>query len=384
MTLEEQWDPYLRNRLPQAQLVEAARSALGEIVAADEKILFAVVTDMSLGGTYTDTWVVLTDHRLLAYTPELPDQLQQVRCDEIVQLNVEHFVGNGMLSVETPEKTIHLARFSRKLSLDVEDAVADMEALLEDQGAVNFARTHDTAKKIRLKKMEKDSNRCPKCGRIMMGSVCQYCLEKGKLIRRMLSYIKPYYPQAILSTVLLIINGGLSMVQPFLTGRLVDDVLMTSNYTRLAFMVALLAGTHLLNAGISGVRSYVVAWLGQRVIRDIRSSVFQHLQYLRMEYFDSVRTGAVMSRVTNDTQNLQNFVVQSSQELLLQVVMVIGVGAVMFRYDWRLALVTLVPMPLIVYAARVSPQNTPRVSGHLDSPGTDELGASGSFRNSGS
>ena len=70
MTLEEQWDPYLRNRLPQAQLVEAARSALGEIVAADEKILFAVVTDMSLGGTYTDTWV-LTD-RLLAYTRSFP------------------------------------------------------------------------------------------------------------------------------------------------------------------------------------------------------------------------------------------------------------------------------------------------------------------------
>jgi len=65
-----------------------------------------------------------------------------------------------------------------------------------------------------------------------------------------------------------------------------------------------------------------------------------------MEFYDSVRTGAIMSRVTNDTQNLQNFIVQSSQNLLYEIVMCVGVAIIMFRYDWRLAAMTLSPYAL--------------------------------------
>ncbi len=362
LAVNEQSDPYLRSRLPQQELAAQARKDLGGILAPEERVLYAAVSDMSLQGTYADTWIVLTSLRILASTPQLSQTVQEVPLAEVTRLNVEHFVGNGILSAAAANQTVNLARFSRRFAVDIEKAVAEMEAVLEQEPvAANFVRTHDKAKQIQRKKMEKESNRCPNCGRIMKGSVCPHCLQKGKLIRRVLGYVKPYYPQAIVSTILLIGNGLLSMVQPFLTGLLVDEVLMQNDLGRLRAMVILLALTHLANAGVSGFRTYVVAWLGQRIIRDMRSAVFRHLQYLRMDFFDSVRTGAIMSRITNDTQSLQNFIVQSAQQLLLQVVMVFGVGVILFRYDWRLALMTLAPMPLIVYAARLFSRKMHRV-----------------------
>lgn len=327
-----------------------------------ETILYTAVSDMTLNGTYDETWIILTDSRILTAVGNQPDTLRQVPLGDLVQLNVEHFVGNGLLSAKTERETVNLARFSRRYAVDIEKAVGEMEdILLEQTRAQHFTKTHDKAKQIQRRKMEQESNRCPKCGRIMTGSVCSHCLQKGKLIRRVLRYLVPYYPQAILSTVLLIINGLLSMVQPHLTGRLVDEVLMQKDLVRLQLMVGVLALTHLVNAGVSGFRAYIVTWLGQRIIRDLRSEVFRHLQYLRMEFFDSVRTGAIMSRTTNDTQSLQNFIVQSAQQLLLQVVMVIGVGVILFRYDWRLAIMTLAPMPLIVFGAKVFSRKMHRV-----------------------
>lgn len=180
-----------------------------------------------------------------------------------------------------------------------------------------------------------------------------YCMEKRKLIRRIFRYLKPHYLVAVVSTLLLVTNGALSMVQPYLTGKLVDEVLIEHDLYRLRLMVILLGLAHLFNAVFSGTRTYLITWLGQSIVRDMRSDVFEHLQYLRMEFYDSVRTGALMSRVTNDTQTLQNFIVQSAQNLLYEVVMCIGVGIILFRYDWRLAAMTLVPMPLIVLGTRV-------------------------------
>src|SRR5690606_34479081 len=101
-------------------------------------------------------------------------------------------------------------------------------------------------------------------------------------------------------------------------------------------------------AFISGLRQFYMTWLGQRIVRDLRSEVFHHLQYLGMNFYDSVRTGAIMSRATNDTEQIQRFIVQSAQHVVFEGVMLVGVGTVLFMYNWKLALLTLIPMPIIL------------------------------------
>ena len=142
------------------------------------------------------------------------------------------------------------------------------------------------------------------------------------------------------------------MVQPYLTGRLVDEVLIPRDIGRLQLFVVVLAGTFLARSILAGYRDYIMTWLGQRIVRDLRSQIFHHLQYLGMHFYDSVRTGAIMSRATNDTQQIQRFVIESAQRVVFEGIMLIGVGVILFLYNWKLALITMIPMPILLIGIR--------------------------------
>jgi ATP-binding cassette subfamily B protein len=346
-------DVHLANRQGQTELQEGAGKALKFILKPEEQILYAFLVDMTPSGDYAPVWIVLTNQRLLNLRADDHSLVQSVGLETLQSLEVTHLVGNGFVYAVTSNARVDIARFSRRCSMDVENAIWAIEDIIDGMEAVQSFDRRTGRTRLVLRRLEKEGNRCPKCGHVMRRQVCMYCMEKRKLIRRIFRYLKPYYLVAVVSTLLLVTNGALSMVQPSLTGKLVDEVLIEHDLYRLRLMVILLGLAHLFNAVFSGTRTYLITWLGQSIVRDMRSDVFEHLQYLRMEFYDSVRTGALMSRVTNDTQTLQNFIVQSAQNLLYEVVMCIGVGIILFRYDWRLAAMTLVPMPLIVLGTRV-------------------------------
>ena len=354
VAIDERFDIHLLNRQGQGRLKEEAESVSRSILEPQEDVLYAFLVDMTLEGDYRPSWVVLTNLRLLTLTAEDGSLVFELPVESLQSLEVVHRVGNGMIYGLTEDARLSVARFSRRCSMEVEEFLEEMEAVIDSTGvAPDFQRTATKARLVQRRRLERESNRCPQCGRVMRRRVCMYCLQKRKLIRRVFQYLKPYRLAAVASTLLLIGNGALSMVQPFLTGKLVDEVLIQHDLVRLRLMVLFLGSAHLLNAILSGTRTYLITWLGQSIVRDMRSDVFGHLQHLPMEFYDSVRTGAIMSRVTNDTQNLQNFIVRSAQDLLYEIVMCIGVGIILFRYDWRLAAMTLIPMPLIVIGTRV-------------------------------
>ncbi|NMB25853.1 MAG: ABC transporter ATP-binding protein [Firmicutes bacterium] len=357
MAIKEPWDLEHLERRGQAQLKKEAATALRFILAPKEEVLYAFQVDMTIEGEYASVWVVLTNHRLLNIEADDHSVVAEIGLATLSSLEVVHLVGNGVLYALTTDEKLLWARFSRRCSMEVEQAVEDMEMIIDSLGrAPHFEKAATRTRLIQRRRLEKESHRCPQCGGVMRRQVCMQCLQKRKLIRRVFQYLKPYWIVAMVSTLLLIVNGALSMVQPYLTGKLVDEVLIQKDLAGLKLMVVFLGLAHLANALISGTRTYLIAWLGQHIVRDMRSDLFGHLQHLGMEFYDSVRTGAIMSRVTNDTQNLQNFIVQSSQNLLYEIVMCVGVAIIMFRYDWRLAAMTLVPMPLIIVGTRVFSQ----------------------------
>ena len=117
-------------------------------------------------------------------------------------------------------------------------------------------------------------------------------------------------------------------------------------------MVAVLFGIYLINAVFGGLRSFFVRNLSEKIIYDIRTQVFSKLQNLSIDYFDKRSTGAIMSRVSSDTQQLKGFIIQASQNVVVQILTVIIIGVIMFSMHWKLALITLFPIPFVTLGAR--------------------------------
>lgn len=344
----QDWDHAWQQSAEELQPV--VQREFGHLFLPAEKTTYVAGTDLDLDGKYRTRLIVLTSNRLLVLDPMAHKIENSVDLVSITDAEIEHFVGNAMVYLRSADTRQRIARCSLSALPGVMELV---EQLKETLGAIPG---ETPGRPVAL-----DANRCPVCGSLKRRGVCPRCLDKGRLMKRLLRYLKPYVPVAIISFLLLVAGGILSMAPPYLTGRLVDEVLIVKDLGRLKTLVALLALVHATNALISGIHSYMISWLGQSVVRDLRTETYQHLQFLGLRFYDTVRTGSIMSRTTSDTQNLQGFIVQSVQKVVFNAIMVVGVGAIMFRYDWKLALITLLPMPLLVLASNLFAQKISKV-----------------------
>lgn len=363
-----------------------------EYLDEGEEIKYVLQTDMNLDGEYDEGWLIATDRRLFVFpafpelakvsqrrlTPRLVPRLPQseqgrtnyeeaeekqswqpqlvLDYNEIEALETEHFVGNGLLSARTKERTIELARFSLAKTIDIDELVIEVNTILEKKrrGRVSeeAVKERDRAKR-RRQQAEYARSRCPKCGGVMQHGVCPNCLNKRDLFRRVLRYVVPYKWQAfgLLATTAAL--AALHLLPPVLTKFLVDDAIANKNMELFWIIIATIVVMHFMDGFITGVRTYISTWLGQRVVADLRNEVYQHLQRLSMSYYDRNRTGAIMSRITNDTSRLQRFTVDSVQSLLMNIFMVIGIGVSLVLFNWKLALYALLPTPIIIIATAI-------------------------------
>src|SRR5437868_8218878 len=100
-------------------------------------------------------------------------------------------------------------------------------------------------------------------------------------------------------------------------------------------------------------RSWLNGWLGQSIIFDLRTQIYRHLQKLSLSFYDKRQVGSVLSRVTSDTSNLHSFLVSGIQSVLINLLTILGIGVIMFILDWRMALIVLVPTPVLAIATVV-------------------------------
>jgi ATP-binding cassette, subfamily B, bacterial len=105
----------------------------------------------------------------------------------------------------------------------------------------------------------------------------------------------------------MLLTTGVEMTQPVLTKILVDRVIPNANFTLFGWIVAGIAAIHVFGSVFSGTRSYLMGWLGQKAVHDLRERVHAHLQTLSLDFYDQRQTGWIMDRVGNDTTNLQRF-----------------------------------------------------------------------------
>ena len=170
---------------------------------------------------------------------------------------------------------------------------------------------------------------------------------------RLLAYIKPYTRRLVLAVICIIMAAGANLYLPWIIKDMIDDVLMSKDM----LMLNLIAAGILIVMFTRGVfyygQSYLVSYVGQRVIIDVRSVLFRKFQRMPLSYYDKQQTGTVMSYITNDVAVMQSAIVDNLIELVTESSILIGSLAMMIYLDWKLSLLTLMTIPLVGFAMRI-------------------------------
>ena len=157
----------------------------------------------------------------------------------------------------------------------------------------------------------------------------------------------PYKGRTALALVTLVAYTAVALVPPYLAKLAVDDGLAEGDLGALTAIVVVFLAAGVAAFVLSGAQTYFTGWVGERALADLRIKLFRHLQRLSLGYYERNRTGAIVSRITNDVEALDMLVTDGISSLVQNSLVLAGTVVVLFILDWRLALATLVVLPLM-------------------------------------
>jgi ATP-binding cassette subfamily B protein len=344
--------------------IERMPPALESALAGRGGVEVAVAADLTAQGRFGQEWLVVTRDTLEVYplapegappAPRLSLPLAALRSPRALTL-----VGGGALTAVVDGCSVELLRYTNAAARAFERVakyLADLDAFLHPPPG-SAAPPRPT--------LDPDPNpprRCPECNRPLREGtrVCPHCLNRGRVLLRLMGCLRPYWARMTAIWLLLILSIGLSMVPPYLTRPLMDNVLAPApaaaapGATRLAWLgwltVALLASQAL--AQVVGVmRSRLIIDVGTSLAHRLRMELYERMQFLSLRFFDKRSTGALLTRVTQDTQSLEDVVVDGMQHFVVQVLSFFAIGALLAALNWRLTLLVLLPVPLVILLSR--------------------------------
>lgn len=171
----------------------------------------------------------------------------------------------------------------------------------------------------------------------------------SKLMKRLLGYVKPYRNYVILAILLNIVVAGLGPLRPYLTKVAVDDHIKMGDYNGLMLIAMLLIASLLFQSVIQYLLTYYTQYMGQKIIFDLRTKLFTHVQKLALRFFDKTPIGRIVTRVTNDVESLNELFSSGIVMVFSDVFIILWILGFMFFMDWQLSLVTLSVLPLLIY-----------------------------------
>lgn len=338
--------------LPENLLVNrpepAEISSIADRLFRDEKPLFAVISDLDGNSDYGVGAVYASADRVVAIGDGFDGGFMSLDFASIDEIGVKRMYGNAVLKVKTVGgSSLDILRFTFACA-DICDAAADFVTKVKAGESVEsrFAAVESVYKNLR--------SFCPKCGRKLAapGAECLNCSGKGKLLSSMLHYIKPYFGKLMFCIFLSIITTAAALVPPYVTSLMVDEVIPNGDMKKLVVVIAGLLGVYFAQYAIGAVRSYILRIAGDGIIADLKKEIYKKAQYLPMKFYDKTSTGSVINRVNSDTQVLQQFMLRITQEAVVQLFMMIGIIIIMLSMNWRLTLLSLIPVPVVVLCSR--------------------------------
>jgi ATP-binding cassette subfamily B protein len=319
--------------------------------SGDEPLTVAVKADITPDGSLGERWVVVDSAHVRVLSPNGDGQAHvdlTLPLSDVNSSRTENLVGGGALLVGRGSDTIELARYTTPLGGRMSSVARTIEALAKGEDLPDLG-------------LDEDDRTCPKCGRPLKKNddVCRHCFDRRATFGRLLSYGIAYKWQTLTVLVLLLAGTGLSLVPGIIIKNLTDQVFWPREAVptgermhRLGVLVAWLVVTQFLGLLVGVARGWISSFLSNSVTLRLRQQVFERLQILGLSYYDKRQTGALMTRVTQDVNELNNFLVDGLQFLVVNGLTVLGVVGILLYHNWRLTLLILIPIPIVVVATR--------------------------------
>ncbi len=168
-------------------------------------------------------------------------------------------------------------------------------------------------------------------------------------LRRLWDYLKRQGWGLAIIVILVSVSSGLGLLGPYLMGKAIDEFILTNDIPGLGRLLLLMLGIYVVGAGINWVEAYLMSAVAQRTVRDLRNDLFAKLQTLSLRFFDQRTHGELMSRLANDVENVSNVLNGSITQLISSVLSLVGVAVMMFVINWRLAMVSIITLPLMMF-----------------------------------
>ena len=359
---------------------------------AGEEIKVSVSTDLRFDGTYGKDWLLITNRRLIAFNQRgvLGHHLREVPLSAIEDVEILEMYGNNILKVSTADNAFEVSRYSKRLTPKFGLAVSELEQLIPDTEANSDGRPNGKRRRGRGPGgmfAGPDRGRCEKCGHPIpsWSGVCVNCVQKGKLIFRLLKYSVPFlhvvvpaflimmimrfvglYPEILMMDLIdRIINpagralaaglpipetdwGHLQGTVNFL-GEWFENIPAGGSFGHLVGIVLLMVAINVFTMAAGAVRGYMMAWVGQNITRRLQNETYEHLNALSIDFFHERDTGNLMSRITHDVSRLRDFIASGLQDIVGDSLTIVYICVIMFRSNWELSLWTLIPIPCLIF-----------------------------------
>src|SRR5205809_3569037 len=157
----------------------------------------------------------------------------------------------------------------------------------------------------------------------------------------------PYRLRTALAVGSLLAATGTALAPPFLAKLAIDDGIRKHDLTKLGWIVAGFLAAGIANWGTSYAQTYFTGWTGERILADLRNTLFRHLQRLSLGFYERNRAGVIISRLTNDVEALDQLVTDGVTSLVQNTLTLAGSAVILFILSWKLALATLTVIPAL-------------------------------------
>ncbi len=173
------------------------------------------------------------------------------------------------------------------------------------------------------------------------------------ILKRVLGFVKPYKGTFYLTAFLTIVVAFAAPIRPMLIQRIIDNELMNGDMEGLWNMTMLLIAVLIGEAIVQFFQSYLTSWLGQTVIKDLRTQLYKKVLKFRLKYFDNTALGTLVTRVVSDIETIADVFSQGLLEIIGDILKLVVVIGVMLYADWKLTLICLVPIPILIASTSV-------------------------------
>ena len=298
-------------------------------------------TPLGPDGTAAPHWLLATATQVCATDEDRASALVSISMDDVESFRLYGAVGSGFVQAKVNGTWVDLIRYPKSESHRFADVVGELKAL-------RAGETYTPPENGR-------GPRCLSCGARLAfkGDACPSCADRNALARRVVELLYPLRFATLALFLLLLMGILLALIPPKLTQYLIDDVLQADQpnaqvFETLAWVVIALGLTRVVSAVLHLLKGTVSLRLGTRLTATIRERLVTKLHRLQVSFYDDNQVPALATRVTRDTEALQNFIDQLTHGFLLRFLQFVAVGIMLFAINPKLALFALLPAPLVI------------------------------------